>query len=206
MKTTSTLNPVKVTEHVGRNNERVKLITGILHWEYEKKEVYSLARCYVLPNKLIVVLSGLAIEGFHVQPLVSDYVGVANTLWQTLGENLNVKPKDITWIGHYGLFSEFDTVWSVDIDSFSKYDLEWNGSNFYYDSKDEDISTGTQEKKERFDIDAFCNEFDLFWDGSSYCSTEYESNTEEVLSTIPLPLIPVEKVLKSLGWKTKYES
>ena len=158
--------------------EPITQITGILYWQptpgnpaylNSSKPAHCLMRWYI-PNQdsAIALLSALQVDGYHFNPLTNDIANAANAAFKALKNYQQVSPEKVTWLIHYGTFTDHDTLQSVNIEEFKRISLYWNGSQFDIEKK--------EKKRSPF----------------SYMSEQ------EVHTLIPLPLIPVKEVLEAI--------
>lgn len=110
-------------------------MAGILHWTAASGEEHCLMRLIFTTGTPVVVLSKL-ISSPAKTSFLAQVAPAANAAYSILEDRI-MAPTDITWITHAGPFSTADTLWSADIEEFSRIHLHWNGWEFDRESASE---------------------------------------------------------------------
>lgn len=112
--------------------DSVKIIKTIFYWQSkEGRSCHCLLRIYIdeVYGRTIVIASELDSNRQNTA-ITQDIKGLASTVMQTFGAQISVPREQITWIVHYGDFSQPRSYENIGFcDEFSRVDLPWQGTS-----------------------------------------------------------------------------
>lgn len=103
-------------------------IAGILHWSNTRGEEHCLMRLTSASDTPVIVLSKL-ISSPAKKSFLTQVAPAANAAYSIITDRIE-NPADIIWLTHSGPFSTPDTLWTADIEDFSRILLHWSGHEF----------------------------------------------------------------------------
>lgn len=107
-------------------------MAGILHWQQPRGEEHCLMRLTFIADAPIIVLSKL-ISSPAQKSFLAQVAPAANAAYSVIQGRIK-NPADIIWLTHSGPFSTPDTLWTADVEDFSRIHLHWNEHEFEAES------------------------------------------------------------------------
>ena len=114
--------------HCDPQQETEHGMAGILHWQHPSEDEHCLMRLTFGTGTPVIVLSKL-ISSPAKKSFLSQTAPAANAAYSVVKDRI-AEPSNINWITHAGRFSTPDTLWTADIEEFSRIHLHWNGREF----------------------------------------------------------------------------